>query len=126
MSDTDPSVHPDLPHVDLAPLRKLFAAEVASRLPQMTASRAALLADGDLVAAQQMRRHAHTLASSAAVVGEDLAAQQARRCETALEAYVDGTADRVPAEAAQTAVEALDTLAVLLAPWLLDGSDNGD
>ncbi|HVE97806.1 MAG TPA: Hpt domain-containing protein [Mycobacteriales bacterium] len=123
MSDAGP--RRDLPHVDTAPLRELFAGEVESRLPQMTAARAALVADGDIEAARELRRHAHTLASSAAVLGEDLAADEARRCEADLQPYVDGDADRVPADAARSAAAALDTLVVLLAPWLLEGGDRG-
>lgn len=93
-----------LPPPVVAELRRAFRAEVAERLPRLAATvhRAAA---ADLVDAV---RDAHTLGSSAAVVGECEASRQARATEGALQAPVPDW------EAARGSVR---LLTAQLAPW---------
>ena len=92
----------DLPPVVLAALRQAFADELAQRLPRLLAVRPDSAPD---VAAQALR-DAHTLGSSAVVVGELSAARLARAIEADLQA---GRIGFVPAR--------VDELAALLARW---------
>jgi HPt (histidine-containing phosphotransfer) domain-containing protein len=96
-----------LPIDALAGLRDAFAAEVAERLPRL---RAALAAGdgGDLVTAL---RDAHSLGSSAVIVGEPEVSRCAREAERLLLEHRDGV--DVLAEA-RRAVDALDRR---LADW---------
>jgi len=98
-------------------LRAAFAEEVATRLPALREGLAAILSTGDPLVAREVVRHAHTLASSAAVLGEDLASQHARKCELLLVEQVDAGRP-LPAEDLRAAAEHVATLEVLLAPWL--------
>jgi HPt (histidine-containing phosphotransfer) domain-containing protein len=85
---------------DLLPeLREAFAREVASRLPSLRTA-----ADGR--PGPTATRDAHTLASSAAVVGEPELSRAARELE---ELLLEGAQD--PAPAARRLVE-------LLEPWV--------
>jgi HPt (histidine-containing phosphotransfer) domain-containing protein len=67
-----------LPAQAVAGLREAFAAEVAERLPRLRAA----VVDGS--AGATAVRDAHTLGSSAAVVGEPAACRAARAAEAAL------------------------------------------
>lgn len=123
MTELGPAV-PARP-LDHDSLREAFAHEVSQRLPLMTVAAAGVGAEGDLDSARELARHAHTLASSAAVVGEDLASQHARRCELALAPFLEPDADAVAVsdEAVRIALAELATLSVLLAPWLVGDAD---
>ena len=70
-----------LPPQALAALREAFAVELAERLPRLQAVRPEVVHGEQLVAAV---RDAHTLGSSAVVVGEPRAARAARVVESAL------------------------------------------
>jgi HPt (histidine-containing phosphotransfer) domain-containing protein len=73
-----------LPAEVVASLRAAFAEEVAARLPRLRGA-----VDG--VLGEDVLRDAHTLASSAAVVGEPEASRLARELETLIEVDdVDG------------------------------------
>lgn len=98
-------------------LRDAFAGEVATRLPALREGFAAMRATGDPLIAREVVRHVHTLASSAAVLGEDLASQHARKCELLLVEHLDA-ARPLPEADLQAAAEHLATLEMLLAPWL--------
>lgn len=106
-------------------LRTAFAQEVTARLAPLQAAVVELAATKALTAARIVVQHAHTLASSAVILGEDLAAYHARRCEQALVDAVDAGVEPLPDAAVQEAVTEADTLIVLLGPWLV-GSGNGD
>lgn len=69
-----------LPAAALASLREAFAEEVSERLPRLRAAAATL--DPDLL--RVAVRDAHTLGSSAYVVGADAAARTARAVESVL------------------------------------------
>lgn len=75
---------PAVSDVQLA-LREAFAGEIAARLPRLQA-----LADGNLEVVEDARRDAHTLASSAIIVGEPEIASLAHAVELAL---TDGPLD---------------------------------
>lgn len=106
-------------------LRTAFAQEVTARLAPLQAAVGELAATHGLDAARIVVAHSHTLASSAVILGEDLAAYHARRCEQSLADHVDAGVDPLPDEAVQAAVTEADTLVVLLGPWLV-GTGNGD
>lgn len=74
----------DLPVV----LRGIFAGEVAERLPGLR-SGLAQLAAGDAQPVEDLLRDVHTLAGSAAVVGEAELSRQARSVEHALAPYAE-------------------------------------
>ncbi len=103
-----------LPERAVAALRDAFAGEVAKRLPGMQSAAAEVLTTGDHDAARTLLTHAHTLASSAAIVGESLASRHARRCEELLAACDSA----VPRDVAEEAVAEVETVTLLLAPWL--------
>src|SRR4051794_5315050 len=94
-----------LPDTLTASLERAFAGEVAERLPRLLAA-AGRLSERD--AAGQVVSDAHALASSAAVVGADAAAYAARECEQLLTPYAGD--QPVPADIADRAVEAADTM----------------
>lgn len=104
-----------LPERALAGLRDAFAGEVAVRLPGMQSACAEVLATGAQDAVQSLISHAHTLASSAAVLGEVLASRHARHCEEILLSC----AGVVPREVAAEAAADVEAVALLLAPWLV-------
>lgn len=104
-----------LPERAVAALRDAFAGEVAKRLPGMQSAAALVLTTGDHDAARTLLTHAHTLASSAAIVGESLASQHARRCEELLASCGESS---VPGDVAAEAVAEVETVTLLLAPWL--------
>ena len=79
-----------LPPGALAGLHEAFAGEVAQRLPALTAA----VGSGDPAALAAAVRDAHSLGSSAAVVGEPEASRAARRVEALLSDLQ--TADRGP------------------------------
>jgi HPt (histidine-containing phosphotransfer) domain-containing protein len=106
-----------LPERAVAALRDAFAGEVATRLPGMQSACAEVLSTGGVEAAKTLMSHAHTLASSAAVLGEALASRYARHCEELLLAFCrDDSA--VPHDVAEDAAADVETVALLLAPWL--------
>jgi HPt (histidine-containing phosphotransfer) domain-containing protein len=69
----------------LAGLREAFAAEVAERLPRLRAA----AAGGTSVHLVGALRDAHTLGTSAVIVGEPQIARSAREVERLLRAYDD-------------------------------------
>ena len=105
-------------------LRAAFASEVAERIGPLRDAAARLAATGDAADARTVVGHAHTFATSAVILGEDLAAFHARRCEQALQPHLDAGADPVPHEAALEAAGEAETLGVLLGPWLLGAVDS--
>ena len=105
-----------LPERAVAALRDAFAGEVATRLPGMQAACAEVLATGAVDAARTLMSHAHTLASSAVILGEGLVSTHARHCEELMSRWV--SADRVPADVAAEAAADVETVSLLLAPWL--------
>ena len=107
-----------LPERARAALRDAFAGEVATRLPGMQSACAEVLATGAVEAARSLVSHAHTLASSAAVLGEALASRHARRCEHLLAGWCDGAAPAVPHDVAADAATEVEAISLLLAPWL--------
>jgi hypothetical protein len=105
-----------LPERAVAALREAFAGEVATRLPGMLSATVAVLTTGDVQAAQILVTHAHTLASSAAILGESLASRHARHCEELLLAWC--RSDAVPQDVAADAAADVEAVSLLLAPWL--------
>jgi hypothetical protein len=105
-----------LPEGAVAALRDAFAGEVATRLPGMQSACAEVLATGAADAARTLVTHAHTLASSAAILGESLASRHARHCEELLLSWCD--APLVPSDVAHAAAADVEAVALLLAPWL--------
>lgn len=97
-----------------AGLADAFAGEVAARLPALLAAVTRL---PDAVA--EATTHAHTLASSAAILGEAEASRAARACEELLLPYATGP---LPAAVASDAAALAETVALVLAPWLLRGA----
>ena len=106
-----------LPERAVAALRDAFAGEVATRVPGMQSAAAEVLATGSVGAARTLMSHAHTLASSAAVLGESLASRHARHCEELLHAWCSRGED-VPRPVAEEAAADVETVSLLLAPWL--------
>ena len=107
-----------LPERAVAALRVAFAGEVATRLPGMQSAAAEVLSTGAVSAARTLLTHAHTLASSAAVLGEPLASRHARHCEELLASWCrDELA--VPRDVAADAACDVETVSLLLAPWLV-------
>jgi hypothetical protein len=106
-----------LPEGAVAALRDAFAGEVATRLPGMQSAACAVLATGDVVAARTLLSHAHTLASSAAILGESLASRHARHCEELLLAFC-AEERPVPSTIAAEAATDVETVSLLLAGWL--------
>ena len=99
-----------------AALRDAFAGEVATRLPGMQSACAEVLSTGAVDAARSLVTHAHTLASSAAVLGESLASRHARSCEELLVTWCERGA--VPHDVAADAAAHVEAVSLLLAPWL--------
>lgn len=97
-------------------LSEAFAGEVGTRLPALRRALTAVQAGGSPLAVGEFVRHAHTLASSAAVLGEHIAAQHARSCELLLLPHLD--LGQPPSPDVRAAADQLATLEVLLAPWL--------
>lgn len=91
-----------LPPEALADLRRAFRAEVAARLPRLQAAR---VGSGPEELAEAVRA-AHSLSSSAVVLGEPEAARVARGIESAL---IAGDLAGVPAD--------VDVLVRLLGAW---------
>jgi hypothetical protein len=108
-----------LPERAVAALRDAFAGEVATRLPGMQSAACEVLSTGAVSAARALCSHAHTLASSAAVLGEAVASRHARHCEELLLAWTRDDAATVPREVAVDAAQDVEAVALLLAPWLL-------
>ena len=108
-----------LPERAVAALRDAFAGEVAARLPGMQSACAEVLTSGELGAARVLMSHAHTLASSAAILGEVLASKSARHCEELLSRWCSpDSVDPVPHDVAADAAVDVETVSLLLAPWL--------
>lgn len=108
-----------LPERAVAALRDAFAGEVATRLPGMQSACVEVLATGGVDAARTLVTHAHTLASSAAVLGESLASRHARHCEELLVRWLASDhAAAVPYDVAAEAAEDVEAVSLLLAPWL--------
>jgi hypothetical protein len=109
-----------LPERAVAALRDAFAGEVATRLPGMQSAAAEVLTTGAVSAARTLISHAHTLASSAAVLGEAVASRHARHCEELLVlALASSSSDVVSREVAADAAADVETVSMLLAPWLV-------
>jgi hypothetical protein len=106
-----------LPERAVAALRDAFAGEVATRLPGMQSAAVEVLSTGGVAAARTLKSHAHTLASSAAVLGESLASRHARHCEELLVSWCQRE-DPVPHDVAEDAAADVETVSLLLAPWL--------
>lgn len=107
-----------LPERAVAALRDAFAGEVATRLPGMQSACAEVLSTGALDAARTLVTHAHTLASSAAVLGESLASRHARHCEELIAHALRDDAPCVPHDVAEDAAADVEAVSLLLAPWL--------
>lgn len=107
-----------LPERAVAALRDAFAGEVATRLPGMQSAAAEVLTTGAVSAARTLITHAHTLASSAAVLGEGLASRYARHCEEVL-VRACASFDAVPGDVAADAAADVEAVSMLLAPWLV-------
>ncbi|HVF19819.1 MAG TPA: hypothetical protein VNA14_06220 [Mycobacteriales bacterium] len=116
-----PALRPD----QLPALRAAFSDEVSARVGPLHEAAALLAESGDLEAARVVSRHAHVFATSAVILGEELASYQARRCEVLLEPFLAGS-QPVPDDVATQAAEAAETLGVLLAPWVLKVADDAD
>jgi hypothetical protein len=113
-----------LPAPLVASLDDAFASEVAVRLPRLLAAArrlgdgaAARLSNGAVDAAQVILSDTHALGSSAAVVGEDIAAYAARECEQMLTAFVQHVGPVVPGEAVVQIAGAVDALHLALSRW---------
>lgn len=115
------------PGDDLAALLgEAFAGEVASRLPRLLDAAARLLGPAPgVAAARAVVMEVHALASSAALVGEELVAGWAREVEELLAAYADGSAppvsDRGPAlprGVAEAVGDRVGALALGLSRWV--------
>jgi len=117
---------PALTPEQVAGLRVAFAEEVTARLGPLRDAASELSDTGDVSAARVVMAHAHTLASSAVILGEELAALHARRCAQTLQPYLDDGVDPVPADAARAAAAEAATLGVLLGPWLLGTAARAD
>ena len=102
-----------LPETLSASLERAFAGEVAQRLPRLLAATERLTDTTD--AAGQVVNDAHALASSAAVVGIDAAAQAARECEQMLTPYARH--GDVPAAVADRVVDAAAMMRAALSDW---------
>ena len=118
-----PAHRPALPPDQMPALRQVFSDEVTARVGPLHSAALRLAEDGDIEAARVVASHAHVFATSAVILGEDLAAYQARRCEDLLEPFLDADGP-VPDEVVTQAVEAAETLGVLLAPWVLTAGDD--
>ena len=103
-----------LPAELVASLDDAFASEVAVRLPRLFGAATRLTA-GASDAASEILSDTHALASSAAVVGEDVAAYAARECEQLLAAYVRAAGSVVDVERITGAV---DALGLALSRWV--------
>jgi HPt (histidine-containing phosphotransfer) domain-containing protein len=99
-----------------ANLDDAFASEVALRLPRLLGA-TTRLTDGSDDAAQEILSDTHALASSAAVVGEDLAAYAARECEQMLTAFVHPGQGASRPDAAARIAGAVDALRWALSRW---------
>jgi HPt (histidine-containing phosphotransfer) domain-containing protein len=102
-----------LPATLTASLERAFAGEVAERLPRLIAAAERLASTGE--AAGQVVSDAHALASSAAVVGADVAAHAARECELLLTPYAGQR--EVPPTIAGRAVDAAEAVRAALSTW---------
>lgn len=102
----------------IASLREAFTEEVVDRMPRLCAVRTAVPGRDVL---SQARRDAHSLAGSAAVVGEAEAARCARSVELQIESFIEDLNRPLPA----TLLTSIDLLESLLASWL-DGDDETD
>ncbi len=106
-----------LPERAVAALRDAFAGEVATRLPGMQSAAVEVLTTGAVSAARALASHAHTLASSAAVLGEAAASRHARHCEELLLSWCRDDVT-VPHDVAADAAADVEAVSLLLAPWL--------
>jgi HPt (histidine-containing phosphotransfer) domain-containing protein len=106
-----------LPERAAAALREAFAGEVATRVPGMQSAAAEVLRTGAVESARTLLTHAHTIASSAAVLGESLASRYARHCEELLVSWC-GAGEAVPHDVAEDAATDVEAVSLLLAPWL--------
>ncbi len=120
-----PTPRPALSAEQAEGLREAFAHEVTARLAPLQTALTQLAASHALDAARVVLEHSHTLASSAVILGEDLAAYHARRCEQALVDHVDAGVEPLPDDVVRDAVTEGETLVVLLGPWLV-GTGHGD
>ena len=122
-SVTTPGLRPPRPRAAMsdeltASLCEAFTEEVVDRLPRLCAARTATPGRDVLT---QARRDAHSLAGSAAVMGEAEAARCARSVELQVEAFLDDLRGPLPANL----LTSIDLLASLLAGWLA-GRDDTD
>lgn len=122
-SVTTPDARPPRPRAAMsdelvASLREAFTEEVVDRMPRLTAVRTAVPGRDVL---SQARRDAHSLAGSAAVVGEAEAARCARSVELQIETFLDDLNPSLPA----SLLTSIDLLESLLSSWL-DGQDDAD
>ncbi|MDQ1710963.1 MAG: hypothetical protein QOE45_413 [Frankiaceae bacterium] len=107
-----------LPEQAVAAMRDAFAGEVATRLPGMQSAACEILASGAIPAARTLSSHAHTLASSAAVLGELVVSLHARHCEALLVPFCADGGGSVPRSVAADCAYDVEAMALLLAPWL--------
>jgi hypothetical protein len=106
-----------LPAGLVASLDDAFASEVALRLPRLLVA-ATRLADGAPDAASEIMSDTHALASSATVVGEDLAAYAARECELLVLTYLQAAEPADVRGIAGQVAGAIDALRLALARWI--------
>jgi HPt (histidine-containing phosphotransfer) domain-containing protein len=102
-----------LPETLPASLEHAFAGEVAERLPRLLAAAGQINETRDAVG--QVVSDAHALASSAAVVGAQEAAQAARECEQLLTPYAGARA--VPTAIVDRAANAAEAMRAALSAW---------
>jgi hypothetical protein len=103
-----------LPVELISSLDDAFASEVAVRLPRMFGA-TARLQTGANDAANEILSDSHALASSASVVGEDVAAYAARECEELLLGFIHSGPGP---HAVKLIVGAVDALGLALARWI--------
>ena len=109
---------PAMPVELVASLDDAFASEVAVRLPRMVGA-TSRLCSGAVDAAQEILSDSHALASSASVVGEDVAAYAARECEQLLLTFVHAPDQFAPSSpAVQLIAGAVDAIGLALARWV--------
>jgi HPt (histidine-containing phosphotransfer) domain-containing protein len=100
-----------------------FAEELRTRLPRLRPAAERLRRNATATSAATVRvivAEAHTLASSAVVVGAHDVARAARACEHRLLAYTDG--EPLPSVVVEDALAQLDRVLFFLAGWLADNA----
>lgn len=122
MSEHGSTAPRSLPAAAILSLRQAFAGEVAARLPRLAAATAALLVEGAPGPAGQIAGDAHALASSATVIGENVAAHAARDCELLVSGWLtgrEGSARPMPVALTEQVAGAAEIVCLALLRWLL-------